>query len=280
MRKFYIINGVGETYDLNSHKTGFLQKVTGLGWVQQTVYIKAGNAWIKDYGEDEQTAISGEILFSAAGSSPYEKYAAFNYWIRKSKDLVIVYETAAGTYYKDVDYISVTKEEITEGNNLICPVTFAAKSLWYKNDAENFAVNFSDTTSRFDLKFPVMFHDYSNGRVVVENDGSVEAGFTVEFMGPIVNPSIKLNIDGESKYFVVQAEAGPGESIKYSSRDKEIYILLEDEEGIQTNLFSFIDLDTDNFFKIPVGTSEIELGADSDIVNPIYINVFKEYRTV
>ena len=280
MRKFYIINGVGETFALNSHRTAFLQKVTGLGWVQQTTYIKTGNAWIRDHGEDEQSAIAGELVFTAAGSNPYKKYADFNYWIRRSKDLVLVYETVAGTYYKDVDYISIAKEEISEGNNLICPVTFAAKSLWYKNDAENFAVNFSDTTSRFPLKFPVMFHDYSNGHVVVENDGSVDAGFTVEFMGPIVNPSIRLNTESGSKYFAVEAEAKSGESISYSSRDKEIYVFLKKADGTETNLFSCIELDNDNFFKIPVGTSEIELEAESDIVNPIYINVYKEYRTV
>lgn len=280
MRRFYLINKIGEQYSLNSHKTGFLQSVKGLGWVQTTDYVKTGNAWARSHSEDVQTSISGQLLFSNVGSTPYDKYAAFNYWIRQAKSLTLVYETSAGTYYKDVDYIQIDKKEITEGNVLLCDVEFMPLSLWYKQESEQFSVNLSDTTSRFSLSFPVTFHDYSNGNVVVQNDGSVEAGFTVSFTGPILNPRIELVTDGETKVFEVSAEADNNEVINYSSRDNDVNVTMLDSDGNETNLFYSLDISNENFFKVPIGTSTIKFSAESDIVNPIYLNIFKEYRTV
>lgn len=67
-----------------------------------------------------------------------------------------------------------------------------------------------------------------------------------------------------------------------SSKDNEIYIKKQNIDGTYENLFKQkygIDLNNNNIFKLPQGTSIITLTADNDILDA-KLNIFKEYKVV
>ncbi len=67
-----------------------------------------------------------------------------------------------------------------------------------------------------------------------------------------------------------------------SSKDNEIYIKKKNINGTYENLFKQkygIDLNNNNIFKLPQGTSIITLVADNDILDA-KLNIFKEYKVV
>lgn len=67
-----------------------------------------------------------------------------------------------------------------------------------------------------------------------------------------------------------------------SSKDNEIYIKKQNIDGTYENLFKQkygIDLNNNNIFKLPQGTSIITLVADNDILDA-KLNIFKEYKVV
>ena len=89
---------------------------------------------------------------------------------------------------------------------------------------------------------------------------------------------LKLLVDGvETAKCEITAEATSGQTINYSSRDGELYVYKE-AAGVQTNLISGLNINNQNFFKIPIGTSELQLSAAAQITQPIVISVYKLYR--
>ena len=94
----------------------------------------------------------------------------------------------------------------------------------------------------------------------------------------MVNPVLQLFEDGvETAKCKITGEALTGETINYSSRDGDLYVYHE-AAGVKTNLVSGLNINNHNFFKIPIGTSELRLSADAQITEPIVISVYKLYR--
>jgi hypothetical protein len=117
-----------------------------------------------------------------------------------------------------------------------------------------------------------------DGRLQLDNDGSVPAPFTVTWTGPVVDPVLQLFVDGdETARCEITGEALAGETISYSSRDGDLYVY-KDAAGIRTSLAGGLDINNDNFFRIPVGTSELHFSAAAQITQPILISVYKLYR--
>ena len=211
---------------------------------------------------------------------PYNAEANFLRFIRTSKKLVLVYTTTAGTYMKDVDLISYEKTEITEGNVLQCPITLMPKSLWYSNNRQAFSINLdlSDDALVYPYRWPARFQATVNGTIALTNDGSVEAPFTCVWNGPVVNPVLQLLVNGvETARCEITGEALSDETINYSSRDGDLYVYHE-AAGVKTNLVSGLDINNNNFFKIPIGTSELRFSASAQITQPIVVSIYKLYR--
>ena len=278
IRQFKLQNEYAQTYSLSLPGNTFLYEPQGLGYELNTSYRLIGNSWVADYKKDKQVPITGSVIFTP--DDPYNAEANFLRFIRTSKKLVLVYTTTAGTYMKDVDLISYEKTEITEGNVLQCPITLMPKSLWYSNNRQAFSINLdlSDDALVYPYRWPARFQATVNGTIAITNDGSVEAPFTVVWNGPIVNPVLQLLENGvETARCEITGEANSSETINYSSRDGDLYIYHE-AAGVKTNLISGLDINNNNFFKIPIGLSELRFSASAQITQPIVVTIYKLYR--
>lgn len=278
IRQFKLQNEYAQTYSLSLPGKTFLNEPQGLGYELNASYRLIGNSWVQDYKKDKQVAITGSVIFTP--NEPYNTEAEFLRFIRTSKKLVLVYTTTAGTWMKDVDLISYQKSEISEGNVLKCPITLMPKSLWYSNNRQAFSINLdlSADAMVYPYRWPARFQSTVNGTITLVNDGSVEAPFTVVWNGAIVNPVLQLFVNGvEQAKCEITGEALSGATINYSSRDGDLYVYHE-AAGVKTNLVSGLNINNNNFFKIPIGTSELKFSASAQITQPIVVTIYKLYR--
>lgn len=276
--QFALINEYGQSYPLNDLRTGLFTNPKGMGYELDCDYTLVGNAWVRNYKSDKQTNISGTIVY--ATPEPYKAQVDLLKFIRMSKNLKLSRTTAAGTYYKDVDIIKYGLTRVKK-RALSCDVTMEQKTLWYAENSTNYMINTTDSSAmRYPYTFPSTFKGSVDGSIDIYNDGSVEAPFTVSFTGAIVNPSLVLTQDEEEIARIdIIGEAAEGESIEYSTVDGNLYCYRK-KATEDVNLVSNLDITNDNFFKLPIGTSQLKLSADADITQPVIFTVRKLYRAV
>lgn len=291
MRKFELINELGQSFGLNDIRTGFMQNPTGLGYSMEYAFVKMGTSWKQQYMRDTQSTITGEIVFGT--ESPYEAQTSFLEFIRSSKNIMLKRTTEAGTHYKDVEITRYDISEIGNGNVLNCPIEMIATSLWYANKSEKaIVIQSEDAITRYSYRFPSRFNDQSTGYYEVNNNGSVSSGFMLEFYGAIDNPVVVLKVnDTELSKLEIDTSITSAQRILFSSIDGKLFCykgsiadienfkITEDATNL-TNLALDFSLDNENFFKLPIGTSRLEFEADSSLVNPIVITTYKYYRAV
>lgn len=300
MREFALGNEYGQRFYLNtlspwdkkassSRQEGFLHDPEGLGFEMEYSYSRVGNSWVVNYLRDSQKELSGTLIIGT--DDPYISLQAFLKFIRTSKDLRFIYKTTAGEYYKRCDITSFEKSQINTQHVLTCAVTFMPKGLWcsdnivryalepyssdigkkYKENGTSYSYSIDGSSYTYDV--------YPEGTIDITNDGTIDADMEIQFDGIIVNPSIELYEAGvlSSKTRILGA-ADVGESIKYSSKDGNLYCYLDGEEEI--NLTPDLSIEDNNFFKIPVGYSSLKLSSDNGINKPVTITIHKYYRQV
>lgn len=279
IRKFTLINEYGQTYPLNDVRKGFLMNPAGLGYAISRNYTQFGSEWIQAEKTIEQTAITGTIYFGS--EDPYQRAHEFMEFVMTSKDLTLSYEMDAGIYYKDVDINRCSKTEIGPSGCLECEVELAPKTLWYlPNNLIVRLETVAGTGLRFTFRLPNRWQNYTNGTATINNDGHVPAPFKASINGPISNPSIVLQQNGEEIYRLdVITEVQAGETLEYSSKDGDLYLYVLDENGNKTDLATSLDIENDNIFKIPIGTYQLKLEADSQITTATF-TVYKQYIAV
>ena len=279
IRTFTLINEYGQTYALNDVRTGFLMNPAGLGYAINRNYTLFGSEWIKSDDQIEQTTITGTIVFGS--DNPYQRAHEFVEFVMTSSALTLSYQTDAGIYYKDVDINRYSKTEIGAANTLQCEVELTPKTLWYLPNNQIIKLEtVAGTGLRFTFKLPNRWMNYTNGTATVVNDGHVPAPFKATIEGAISNPSIILLQNGEEVARLdVIAEIDAGETLEYSSKDGDVYLYVDDGNGNRTDLATSLDITNDNIFKIPIGTYQLKLEADSQITSATF-TIYKQYIAV
>lgn len=286
---FGLLNEYGETFGLDDINKAYLVDVEGLNYEKDNTYSSIGVNFIRTSSKDVQKKITGNVVF--AKSNIYQKENDFKTFIRKSKALVFWAKTPITTKYIDVDVTAYTLQHIGM-NALGCPIVMLAKGMWYSSVQKSIVDTSDDNEVRYSYRLPAMFNDHSEGRVDIDNDGSEEAAFTLELYGDIVDPVVSLYVDDvEVKRLAITATVDEGEKIIYSSRDGNLYCYFGTDEQIAefkrtgiptglTNLALSFSLDNTNFFKLPVGFSQLRFSAENPLTNPIVIETYKYYRAV
>lgn len=279
MIKFALRNEYNQEYGLTSSKTHYMPSPSGLGYAMNGEYARIGYGWVVDNLADAQSSISGEVYFQ--GTDCFKEFQNLAKFVRTASKLKFVYQNQVGEFLRDVDVSSIEHQGMAGHNTLKCTLNLVGRSLWYSNSVTNYTIStVSSDTMRYPYIFPSTFRGSVDGQIDVTNDGSVEAPFTVSFIGPIVNPTLTLYQDEKmvSRINII-GEADVGESIEFSTVDGDLYCYRQKSDS-QVSLVADLDIENDNFFKIPIGTSQIKLSAGADITQPVKVTVRKLYRAV
>lgn len=282
--EFYLINEKGQEYSLMD-ETNYclLTEPSGLGYSYSTQYQQLGNIFITTLRNMEQGRIDGNAKFKN-----YDNFRSFVNFIEGSEKLKFLYKIPLkdgrkAEYLKDVNIQSVPKGYILdEDEKLISAVSFDCLSLWYQDKETVYTINKLEEELQWDFVWGTRFADYSSRCITFNNDGHVEAPLTLEMCNYLINPGFYISKNG----IIVNSLRIPitinkGEKILYSSRDNELFLKKQNKDGSLENLFTqeYIDLNNNNIFGVPKGTSEITLVADNDIYDA-KLNIFKQYKVV
>lgn len=281
VRSFSLINEYGQEYSLNNAgTTGLFTEPQGLGYSFSVNYIDIGDAFIRTKKKAKQGMIPGKLIFGS--NKPYELYEKFSEFVRGSRELRLIYQTPGSSvsYYRDVDLVKIEKTEIEE-SVLKCPVEFYCKSLFYSNTRNNFTVSSVEGELRYDITWPARYNDYSERTILLSNTGDVDAPFTLVLQGYCENPTVTLSKDGKAvasiKFpLILQTD----EKILYSSLDDNMYVYHQDAEGNKTNIIQMLDINYENFFKVPQGNYSMSFTSDTGAAYTTSLVLYKFYRTV
>lgn len=277
MRKFYIENEINERFSLWGNRV-YMVDPSGLGIKYDSSYIRIGNSFLRNKKHVSQSKISGKIEFLDPGAN--KRFNDFFSFCAAASKLYLVYDPGDGTeYIRDIDISDIGKTERT-GGTLPITVNFVCKSLFYLRNNNRFKFEPAGSEKRYDYSYDYSYGDYGTYEATVNNNGHVEAPFECNIYGYCVNPSIRITKDRETLYeamFPVTVEEG--EYIRYSSRDGMLEATLVSASS-EINLMNLLDITKDNFFKLPVGISNIIFESDSESTNIITITIYRMYEVV
>ena len=279
MIKFALRNEYNQEYSLSTSKATYMPSPEGLGYSMEGDYTRLGFGWVSGGLSDTQPEMSGDVYFQS--NDPFKSFSDLTKFIRTASKLKFVYQNTQGEYLRDVDVTQIEHSGMAGAHTVKCTLTMTARSLWYLNSTTNYTISsIADDAMRYPYKFPATFRGSVNGEIDITNDGSVEAPFTASFTGPLVNPTLELyqNETRVAKMAIV-GEADEGESIELSTVDGDLYCYRK-TAAENINLTGKLDIENDNFFKIPIGTSTMRLTSDGDITKPVVLTVRKLYRAV
>lgn len=118
------------------------------------------------------------------------------------------------------------------------------------------------------LKFPLSFHKRSlkfaerGTSVFLNNDGDVSSPVEILFKGKALNPIVINKTTGE--FIRVNRELSATDTLVISTGFGDKRVEIENAEGVRTNVFNWLDLNS-SFFQLIVGTNEIEYKSDSEL---------------
>ena len=277
MRKFYIENEKNERFSLWGNRV-YMVEPGGLGVTHEAAYIRIGNSFLRNKMNVAQSKITGKIEFMDPGAN--KKFIEFYNFCAAASSLYLIYDPGDGVeYVRDIDIAEVDKTE-RSGGTLPISIGFNCKSLYYLKDNNRFVFEKAESEKRYDYQYDYTYRDYGTHEAIINNNGHVEAPFDCTIYGYVANPSIRVIKDKETIYevvFPVVVEAG--EYIRYSSRDGHLEATLVSGSG-EINIMPELDIEKDNFFKIPVGNSTLVFSSSAESTNVITATVYKMFEVV
>ena len=284
VREFKIINEKGQSYSfMDINNFALLTEPDGLGYTYSTSYTKVGEVFISSLRQQEQIQVTGICNFLY-----YDNYINLINFIESSKSLKLSYKIPLknGTraeYFKNIEIQSIGKTEKDTTGILKCPIVFDMTSLWYEQKEYTYDMSAEDNEVRWNFRWGSRFVNYNSRKLEFNNTGHTLAPIYLEIDGPITNPEIIVTDSNGTTLFnlLININIDQYEKFIYSSVDGDIKILKQNVDGTYENLFkqTYIDIENNNIFKLPLGTSNITIQADNEIVSA-RLNIYPYYKSI
>lgn len=252
IRRFYLINGNGDRYDLNEiDQQHIMVNPSGLGLSVSLEGNRFGNRNIITKRTVNLPTINGDILFLGNNAERYEAYQRLVAFLVKTP-ITLAYVLPNGKEYTiGVDIVSLSKSESERNGTLRSQIQMNANSLWRTE-----LVNESFSTS-----------------AVLSNNGDIDCGIDIRVEGSLEDPYVIFRQNGKD-YGQIRFK-GEFTAMQVVSFDGEQNIILEDNGAAIANPVDYQDMSYMNgtsymtFVKLPIGTSEIEVGGGTSIHSEI-----------
>lgn len=277
MRKFFIQAGNGLRYNLQNRNKCFLNEPSGLGFAKDNTYISVGNYFIVDDSKNEQKTISGILLFN---NDWYANYKEFITFIKSYSDYKLVYKYDDNDYYIDIDIISVEKGDTAGNKYLECNIEMQSKSLWYRVNSITRTIEQIAELPQWDWNFDLRFNDVTLDKIDINNTGQCETSFEFELNGVIDGITLQIFKDGiVINEITFDIELTSSDSLIYSNKDNDIYLYKKTGNTL-TNVFDCLDLEKNNFAKLPIGESSIKFTSELGNIASVTLTYFEEFEAV
>lgn len=260
-RKFYLKNGVGNTFTLTDKNFNyFMQDPQGLGFQKTVNGYTLGNVTKVTSSSYNFMTISGELLFYSERENAYQEYFNFvNFISFEPLQLFYLPPNTLTPYYCDIELTQADKSEYNKDGMLHVPLSMQMTSRWLSSEETviELSKSFVGEGKHYDLERPYYYAGNSLSNVEITNTGSEDIGMIIELNGDITNPQWTLTQNS-----VVYGSCkinGTYDYVKVNSQDGEQSIYLENDGSIIANPTVYQDLSITGgvltFIKLKTGTS-------------------------
>ncbi len=256
IRQFKLVNGRGESWDLNG-KRSFFHTVSGFGYEDSTRYEQIGTSFYALDGIFSQGQMEGHIFFSEPGAySHYREFARF----ARVMPLTLVYQTDE-TFRIQVRLTRLEKsEKVNGGIGLDCPVCFTAEGMFYR-----IVSRYGDTVmiggKIYDYSYPYTYADESFNTVLMDSDSNEDSPCRITIFGPCLNPVWKHYV--ENGLYATGAYTGSIPSDHKLVIDTTQIPYSITERGAMDELvadrYQMCDFGTERFFHLQRGANRISV---------------------
>lgn len=245
-RKFWLINSLGNRYDLTEHNSAFLYMPEGLGFQRQYTSLMIGNSELVTSMQFVMTDIKGELLFNfGSNGDDYNEYQNFIQF-SKYKPLELHYQTPneLKSYYCDILFIQADKSEISyEDGMLHVPFVFHRLTQWLDDEAYNVTLYNTPTEEGkyYELIRPYHYAGTSlSSGTPIYNNGTDDVGFILTVNGEVQNLQFTLTQNGEV-YGICKIN-GTYDFVQIDSVERTENIYLERNGSVIANPEQYQDL--------------------------------------
>ena len=285
VRGFRLLNEKGQEFSMmDIHNYCLLTEPSGLGISYEAEYESLGYSFIQNIRKMQQGQITGIVNFLN-----YDYYRKFINYIETAESLRIAYKlpykSGVREYFKDIEINNLTKSEIQENGIISENITIDCLSLWYEEVDLTYNIVKSEVENliRWDFRWDSRFDGTADSEINIVNQGHVEAPIVVEINGRVINPYIKLSIDGEEYQRVTfNVEIAEYEKLLYGTKENDFYILKQNTDGTKQSLFNLdvINFENDNVIRIPRNRScKLQIYAENEI-SDIKATIYIYYKSV
>ena len=274
MQKLKILNIRGESIEFGMHSPYLLSHVEGLGIPQGDIYSTQAP------GQDGSTfhdLLLGERIISAKVTIMckdrkelyFERKKLMSLLTPKQK-LILLYTNDYKTFrtYACIDEGVDFKERIN--NSGVADISFTCSNPYWLDEKDNVRkIKYFDEGIKFPLTFKTQFAEAGYSKIV-KNDGDVDVGCILEYIGAAENPKIVNETTGE--FIKVNKTLETGDKLVINTARGEETVDIIKNDGTKTNVFNWIDLES-TFFKLKIGENRITYSADNDISKDVSVNV-------
>ena len=260
-RKFYLKNGVGNTFTLTDKNFDyFMESPQGLGFQKTVNGYTLGNVTKVTSSSYDFMTLSGELLFYSDRETAYQEYFDFvNFISFEPLQLFYLPPNTLTPYYCDIELTQADKSEYNKDGMLHVPLSMQMTSRWLSS--EETVIELSKTLigdgKHYDLERPYYYAGNSLSEVSITNTGSEEIGMIIVIDGDITNP--QWTFTQNSVVYGSCKINGTYDYVKVNSQDGEQSIYLENDGSIIANPTVYQDLSISGgvltFIKLKTGTS-------------------------
>lgn len=273
--RFCLMNEKKQRWDLNSPASGVFTKPQGFGMENSSSYLKTGDVWLTDSKKLSQPKISGIIVFPERMYAVFQEFMQF---LNQSKKTVFVYKPSGvdAEYFADVDLVGIEKGNYARGQRFEVSASFVCKSLFYTEEQFEYHIKRADREVRWDFRWETRFNDLNYVYFRFENTGHVESPFSLSFTGHCTDAAMMVYQEGR---LINQVRFNltllGSETLSISTFDDDLRIEVDGADRKDC-----LDFTNDNFFKLPIGASEVFFRSRTGKMNNIILNMEKYYKAV
>lgn len=253
MRKFYLRNALGQTYDLN-RKDAFFYQPNGLGFSRRVEYIEAGQKWVELSNSLEQGVISGTMIFRG-----YEQFTEFKKFVARTPLTLTYIPYGTNEYLTDCIITQLDKTEISEeSGRLECDIAITAVGTWYHLRTFQSGTATATEQKIYPRHYPTVYGT-SNNTATVWNMGDLSGYCRLIIWGPAVNPVWSIHGSDYDSSGRLLTTLSAGEYLVMDSDPTKLELSVYDSQKTAKSVYDASDFGTARFIMVPVGESVLRV---------------------
>lgn len=274
MQKLKILNENGESMEFGVHSPYLLSHIEGLGIPQGDIYSTQApgqdGSTFHDLLLGERDVSTRVTIMCKDRKELYFERKKLMSLLMPKKKLTLLYTNDYKTFrtYARINEGIDFKERIN--NSGVADISFTCFNPYWLDEKDTIRkIKYFDEGIRFPLSFKAKFAEAGYSKIV-KNNGDVDVGCVLEYIGAAENPKIVNETTGE--FIKVNKTLETGDKLIINTARGEETVDIIKNDGTKTNVFNWIDIES-TFFKLKVGENRITYSADNDISNNVIVNV-------